>query len=182
MEQNSSDDALVYFFDSKGQIGAQIAGGVNNATFFGANGGKVGIGTNSPTCKFQVNGTAGGSSSWASCSDRNLKKDIHTLTHASDKVSRLRGVTFEWKDPGKFEPGQQIGMVAQEVMSVLPEAVRKAGPHYSIRYSTVVPLLVEAIKEQQQEIQRLKQDRSEIEVLKREMASLRLALGKQGRR
>ena len=64
---------------------------------------------------------------------------------------------------------------------MLPEVVSKAGKHYSIKYGPVVALLVEAIKEQEREIEQLKQDRSELATLKREMAELRRLLTQRGR-
>jgi len=120
--------------------------------------GNVGIGTTSPALKLYINGTAGGTSAWSSSSDRKLKRRIRTIARAKDKVYKLRGVSFEWKDTTTHPRGPQIGLVAQEVKRVLPEVVSKKGKHYSIQYGPMVALLVEAMKEQQQEINTLKKE------------------------
>jgi polyhydroxyalkanoate synthesis regulator protein len=86
-------------------------------------------------------------------SDRQLKENITNITAALEKISKLRGVTFKWKETGK----KDIGLIAQEVEEVIPEAVvEKDGLKY-INYDTLIPLLIEAIKEQQKEIDELKQ-------------------------
>jgi hypothetical protein len=66
----------------------------------------------------------------------------------------LRGVSYDWRQeeyPEKnFEHRRQIGFIAQEVKEVLPEVVSQDGEgYYSIGYSRIIPVLVEAIKEQQ---------------------------------
>lgn len=87
-------------------------------------------------------------------SDIRYKKDITEVGDALDKVKRLRGVYYEWRtdefDHEKFEEGRQIGVIAQEVEKVLPEVVttNEAG-FKSVEYSHMAPLLIEALKEQQ---------------------------------
>ena len=82
-------------------------------------------------------------------SDIRLKENIVTLESCLDKVKSLRGVYFTRKDtPGK----RQIGFIAQEVEQILPEVVLEDMTKEkikSIAYQNVVPVLVEAIKEQQ---------------------------------
>jgi len=79
-----------------------------------------------------------------SSSDKRLKKNIKTVTSALDTVNALRGVTFEWKEGN----GKAIGLIAQEVNEVLPEIVSTDDNGYlGIRYTNVVGVLVEAIKE-----------------------------------
>jgi hypothetical protein len=79
-----------------------------------------------------------------SSSDKRLKKNIKTVTSALDTVNALRGVTFEWKEGN----GKAIGLIAQEVQEVLPEIVSTDDNGYlGIRYTNVVGVLVEAIKE-----------------------------------
>ncbi len=108
------------------------------------------------------------SNSWAG-SDIRLKKNIGNFNNALSKVNELRGVTFEWRKnefPEKgFNSEQQIGMIAQEVEKVLPELVKEGpGGYKSIDYSKMSAVLVEAIKEQQKQIDEL---RKEIEALKK---------------
>jgi hypothetical protein len=87
-------------------------------------------------------------------SDRRLKKDIKTIQSALDKVMKLRGVSFKWKKNNK----KNIGLIAQEVKKIIPEVVSGKGgkERYTIEYGKMVGLLVEAIKEQQKQIEELK--------------------------
>ena len=121
-------------------------------------------------------------------SDRRMKKDITDLSGALDKITSLRGVTFKYNiDQYEKYFGQDtrtyVGFVAQEVEAVVPEAVAdkyitsNGGDKDSsfdmnnvdrevikvVDYVSIVPLLVEAIKEQQQEIETLK---AEVQALK----------------
>lgn len=84
-------------------------------------------------------------------SDRALKRNIQTIENGLDKVMNMRGVTYE-KD-GKTG----LGVIAQEVEEVLPEVV-KQDQHgmRSVAYGNIVGVLVEAIKEQQKQIDELK--------------------------
>ena len=92
-------------------------------------------------------------------SDISLKDNIRPIESAIFKVQQIRGVTFDWNEKaGKLEQekGHDVGLIAQEVEKVLPEIVqiRKDGIK-AISYEKVVPLLVEAIKEQQVTIENL---------------------------
>ena len=84
-------------------------------------------------------------------SDAALKEDIQTIENPLEKVQQLRGVSYKWKDTGK----KDIGLVANEVQKVLPELVAD-GEHKTMDYGHMIGLLVEAIKEQQKEIEELK--------------------------
>jgi thiamine phosphate synthase YjbQ (UPF0047 family) len=83
-------------------------------------------------------------------SDERLKSNIQTIENAVDTVKALRGVTFE-KD-GKAS----LGVIAQEVQKVLPELVMENGEYLSVAYGNMVGVLIEAIKEQQAQIDELK--------------------------
>lgn len=83
-------------------------------------------------------------------SDERLKSNIQTIEGAVDTVKALRGVTFE-KD-GKAS----LGVIAQEVQKVLPEVVVEGEEYLSVAYGNIVGLLIEAIKEQQNQIDELK--------------------------
>lgn len=86
-------------------------------------------------------------------SDIRLKKDITPIEKALGKVLSMRGVAFRWTDPKQLK---QIGMIAQEVEAVIPEVV-ESGPDgfKGINYSSLIGLLIEAIKEQQSQIAEL---------------------------
>ena len=115
-------------------------------------------------------------------SDERLKENIQNIPNALDKVLSLNGVTFDWKqeafDAG-FNPKVKVGdagVLAQQVQAVLPQAVKPApfdiaadgssisGKDYlTVQYEKLAPLFIEAIKEQQIQIELLK---AEIEELK----------------
>jgi len=98
-------------------------------------------------------------------SDIRRKKDIVTIPNALDKVLALRGVNFKWKDPSQ-DDNLHMGMIAQEVEKVVPEVVHTADDEMRIKaveYQYMVGLLVEAIKEQQRQIQALRQDIEQLE-------------------
>ncbi len=84
-------------------------------------------------------------------SDAALKEDIQTIENPLEKVQALRGVSYKWKDTGR----KDIGLVADEVQEVLPELVVE-NEHKQMDYGHMIGLLVEAIKEQQKEIEKLK--------------------------
>jgi hypothetical protein len=97
-----------------------------------------------------------------STSDVRMKDDIIEISNALDKVMKLRGVDFTWKsDPHKT---LQMGMIAQEVEKVVPEIVftNPVDGLKGINYSQSVSLLVEAIKEQQNQIEFQKQENQEL--------------------
>jgi len=92
-------------------------------------------------------------------SDARLKKNVQTIG-GLDLVSKLRGVSYEWEKDGSAG----AGVIAQEVEAVLPSAVRTdASGMKSVEYDQLIGVLIEAIKEQQAEIDALQQ---EIEALK----------------
>ena len=116
----------------------------------------------------------------AYASDNRLKTDIRPITNAVKKVIALNGIVYKWNDIAGAQGYDQtidiVGLFAQDVQKVLPEAVKiapfdadvnggsKSGENYlTVQYEKVVPLLVEAIKEQQLMIEEL---RAQIQELK----------------
>ena len=85
-------------------------------------------------------------------SDRSLKTNIQRIDSAVEKVKQLEGVTFERVDTGE----RGTGLIAQDVVRVLPEAVRTVDDKLTVAYGNLVGLLVEAIKELKAEIDELK--------------------------
>jgi hypothetical protein len=107
--------------------------------------GNVGIGTITPQYKLDVAGTIRGN--YVSPSDQRLKQNIQPLENSLAKVEQLRGVSFEWKDKAQ-DAGTQVGMIAQEVETVLPELVSTDSEGYkSLAYDKMTAVLVEAVKE-----------------------------------
>jgi hypothetical protein len=107
-------------------------------------------------------------------SDRRLKENIITISNPIDKLLRLRGVYYDWKDGLDklgFFPKQKhdIGVIAQELELVVPEAIKSApfdtgingestsGENYkTVQMEKIIPILIEAMKEQQSQIEDLK--------------------------
>ena len=87
--------------------------------------------------------------SWSNASDERLKDIIEPITDAVNKVSGIRAVIGKYKTDE--EGTRRSFLIAQDVQSVLPEAVTKMtdGEHLGISYTETIPLLVAAIQEQQ---------------------------------
>tara|TARA_B100001094_G_scaffold292753_1_gene312179 strand:+ start:1974 stop:4118 length:2145 start_codon:yes stop_codon:yes gene_type:complete len=86
-------------------------------------------------------------------SDEKLKKNVETITDALDKTTSLRGVEFDHKKTGDH----CLGLIAQEVEKVIPDVVYEDSEGTkSIAYQNIVALLIEAVKDQQQQIDELK--------------------------
>jgi len=140
-------------------------------------GGSVGIGTSNPLDKLHVAGNLRisglsrkpGGGSWTSTSDIRLKKEVSPLTGALEKVLRLQGVSFEWKEPEKMGDltGPQMGLVAQEVEKVFPEWVSDDPDGYrELTVRGFEALAIEAIRELKAEVDDLKTRISELETAK----------------
>lgn len=96
------------------------------------------------------------SSGTLSGSDISSKKEIKSLTGSLEKIMALKGVSFKWNDP-VMPQTRQMGLIAQDVEKIFPEVV-VTGPKEKkgINYSALIAPLVEAIKEQQSQIEDLK--------------------------
>ena len=89
-------------------------------------------------------------------SDINLKTNITPLESPIEKIKQIGGYEFDWK-PESEKTGHDVGVIAQEIESILPEVVTTRDNGYkAVRYEKIVPLLIEAIKEQQKQIDELK--------------------------
>ena len=98
-------------------------------------------------------------------SDFTLKENINPIANALDKVSQLGGYNFDWKDThletrggldDMFVKKSDVGIIAQEVQKVLPEAVgKREDGTLGVRYELLVPLLVESIKELSEKVKEL---------------------------
>jgi len=131
------------------------------------NSGNVGIGADPGGYKLYVSGTAYSTGGWQP-SDIKFKENLSPIQSPLDRVLNMEGVTFQWKtaeyqDKG-FPEGRHYGVVADNIEKVLPEIVRE-GPEgeKAVAYTEIIPVLIEAMKEQQRQI----------EVLKLEVAGLK---------
>jgi hypothetical protein len=94
-----------------------------------------------------------------STSDKNFKENITPITNAIDKIRKISGNTYDWKEENKdihgFE-GNDVGVIAQEIEAVLPQLVTTRETGYkAVKYDKLVALLIEGIKEQQINIDNL---------------------------
>jgi hypothetical protein len=102
---------------------------------------------------------------FSTTSDARLKSGVASIDDGLSKVLALRGVSFQWAD-GRDGGARHLGVIAQEVLGVVPELVRDDegdGQSYSVEYGALAPLLIEAVKTQQQIIERLSQRVLELE-------------------
>ena len=87
-------------------------------------------------------------------SDARIKTNIHTIENALDKTLRMRGVTYNRTDGN--DASNKVGVIAQEVMEILPEVVHEQSDGMlGVSYGNIVGVLIEAIKEQQKQIEEL---------------------------
>ncbi|MDG0815495.1 tail fiber domain-containing protein [Bdellovibrio svalbardensis] len=116
-------------------------------------GGLIGVnGAVNGSYNFYVNGTAGGTSAYVNASDERLKKNIETIPSSLEKILQLRGVTFDWRHdvrPNlKYPEKRDMGVIAQDVEKVFPEAVDTDTEGYkSVGYTKLIGPLVESTKE-----------------------------------
>ena len=106
------------------------------------------------------------SSNITETSDARYKTNVSTIGNALATVQQLRGVIYDWKRKDfpemNFKQGKDLGLIAQEVEKVLPELVNTDEKGFkSVQYSHLVSVLVEAIKEQQKQIETLKAEVSD---------------------
>lgn len=129
--------------------------------------GFTGLGTSTPNHPLQMGSGAHVTTAgvWTNASDKRLKTNITDSRYGLKDVLSLRPVDYVMKQDGS----QQVGLVAQEVLNVIPEVVSgkegdpDKGEILGISYGNLVPVLVKAIQEQQVQINQLKK---QIELLK----------------
>ncbi|MFQ6616954.1 MAG: tail fiber domain-containing protein, partial [Fidelibacterota bacterium] len=119
-------------------------------------GGNVGVGTTTPNVALDITGDIEYTGTLTDVSDRRLKENIAPVDGALDKIQAIAGVTFNMMDtPERTE----IGLIAQDVQAVLPEAVTVVDPGkglLGVSYQSLIPVLIEAVKELKTENDALK--------------------------
>jgi hypothetical protein len=143
-------------------------------------GGNVGIGQSNPQYKLDVTGSTRITTALAvgtivpsatvgridasndvvafSTSDINFKTNIYPISGALDKITQIGGYEFDWIPNQEHHgfTGHDVGVIAQEIEKVLPEVVTTRDSGYKgVKYEKIVPLLIQAIKEQQTQIEDL---------------------------
>jgi len=124
--------------------------------------GQVGIGTTAPTDLLSVNGTASkpGGGSWAVFSDERLKNIKGRFNTGLNAVMQLQPIRYEYKSDnalGLKSEGEHVGFGAQSLKKVIPEAVSSTESGYlTVNNDPIIWTMLNAIKEQQKEIEQLK--------------------------
>ena len=109
--------------------------------------GNVGIGITNPSYKLHVSGDVYATGNVTGYSDKRAKEDIKKIENALEKIEQLNGYTYTMNDK------RYTGLIAQEVLPVLPEAVTGSeDTNYALAYGNMMGLIVEAIKELKQKI------------------------------
>jgi len=149
--------------------------GTQRATFNGnglkINNGALGVSVNASTTDGRID--ASNDIVAYSSSDRRWKENIKPIDNALNKILKIGGYEFDWKELSEEErktqhsnEGHDVGVIAQEIEEVLPEVVTtRENGFKGVKYEKIVPLLIEGMKEQQSQIEELK---SEISKLKGE--------------
>ena len=152
------------YYDATTHIFRATYGGTERMRI--TSGGEVLIGTTSDAgdYKLQVNGrilandsifSNGDVVAYAS-SDIRLKDNILPIKNALEKVKKIGGYTFDWNNKQTTYEGHDVGVIAQEIEAVLPEVVTTRDNGYkAVKYEKLTALLIESIKEQQVQIERL---------------------------
>lgn len=152
---NSSTDNYVITAASSTTIQGEA-----NLTFNGTTlyiNGALGVGTTTPTTAGLIRATNDVVAFYSS--DIRLKENRRIITNALDKLNQIHGYEFDWIPKlGIHEnEGHDIGVIAQEIESVLPEVVTTRDNGYkAVKYEKIVPLLIQSLREQQVQIEELK--------------------------
>jgi len=165
-----NDVAIVYNTDNNA-LEFRLGGTGTETKVVVNDGGNVGIGDINPANILTVDqGSATDpiADAWTTYSSRRWKTNIEPIDGALNKVERLRGVSFDWKENGKPD----IGLIAEEVGEVIPEVVayeENGEDAKAVDYARLVAVLIEAMKEQQKEIE---QQKTTIQTLQNRVTTL----------
>ena len=115
----------------------------------------IGNSTTSSSYSLYVTGSIYSTADVIAYSDKRAKENIVTVDSAIDKVNKLRGVYYTPKEGD--DKSRKVGVIAQEILEVLPEVVShdKENDRYGVDYGKITGLLIEAIKDQQKQIDKL---------------------------
>jgi len=125
-------------------------------------------------------GIIGSTATSCTSSSARYKRDIETMGPSSQQLLQLRPVTFTYKeDQGKV---RQYGLIAEEVAKVYPELVSRSatGKVEGVRYEALIPMLLNELQRQQQELQGVAELKAQLQRLKaqqeQDLASLKAEL------
>jgi hypothetical protein len=120
--------------------------------------GALGVGTATPTTIGLIRATNDVVAYFGS--DSRLKENVKPISNPLDKVNQIGGYEYDWIPmEGIHEnEGHDVGVIAQEIEKVLPEIVtRRENGYLAVKYDRIVALLIECVKEQQIQIDELKE-------------------------
>jgi hypothetical protein len=172
LRQSNNTGTDIYYDGRAGVEGLSfetfLSGASQGVRMFIRNSGNIGIGTTTPSALLHVNGNAikPGGGPWSSASDERLKKNVNPLNGALADLLKLRGVSYEWKEPAKHGSltGKQMGMIAQEVENVFPEWISEDAQGYKIlTMRGFEALMVEALRELKAESNQLREANKKLE-------------------
>jgi hypothetical protein len=135
---------------------------LDNVQVWNMSTGNVGIGTAAPTDLLSVNGSASkpGGGSWSVFSDERLKNIKGRFNRGINALMQLQPLRYEYKPDnalGLKSPGEHVGFAAQSVQQIIPEAVSRTDNGYlTVNNDPIIWTMLNAIKEQQKEIEQLK--------------------------
>jgi hypothetical protein len=114
------------------------------------------------------NGNATLAGTLTQLSDARLKTNIQPLQNSLQRIQKLNGYTYNWIDKTK-DQNKQIGFLAQEIQKEFPELTTEIKQengeiNIGVNYTNMIPVLLEAIKEQQKQIEELKKKVAELEI------------------
>jgi hypothetical protein len=125
--------------------------------------GLVGIGTSTPGFLLEVNGTAGkpGGGSWLATSDARMKENVLPYTDGLSTLLQIKPVKYHYNQlSGYNTKPEYVGVLAQDIKSIAPYMVgsfqKNGEPYYNVDNSAMTYMLINAVKEQQQQIDELK--------------------------
>ena len=154
---DSGGDVVIGMFDSAGNGGTYRQANSRWLDYHHIGNNCTGItaSTTSSSYSLYVTGAIYATGDVVGSSDRRLKKNINTIENSLLKVEKLRGVTYEWKDSEETDSKstnvteERMGLIAQEVIDVIPEVVThdKENDRYGVSYGHLTGLLIEAVKD-----------------------------------
>jgi hypothetical protein len=173
---STNADAL-NLYNSSGKLNIKMGGGggsanqssismynASNTLTIGLNGagdtdpsfitGYLAIGTTTNSgYRLYVSGTIYATGNITANSDLTLKKNLELITNPTDKLMQLNGYAYQWKS----DDSHQYGVIAQEVEKILPYAVSTGNDGIKgVSYNQIIPVLIEAVKEQKKELEELR--------------------------
>ena len=120
---------------------------------------KIGIGRQPTNYSLEVKGTIAATEDVIAymSSDKRLKDNIKPIENPIEKIKQIGGYSFDWNDKQNIYRGADFGVIAQEIEEVLPSLVQTRENGYKgVKYDKIVSLLIEAVKDQQNQIDELK--------------------------